>query len=328
MSSVNPRNVTEGRDRSIVVQNVLRDLPITIVVAKPETAALREWKSIALLQANEAIVFSAIILIAISIVYRILRMQERLIAELADAREQAQAASSYKSTFLANMSHELRTPLNAIIGFSEIINKEILGKISQPKYVEYSSDIHSAGSHLLELINEILDFSKIESGKLELSESVVDLHHVIERSIRLLRERADSKDVKITYHEPREVIAIKCDELRMRQVLLNLMANAIKFTPNGGTVSIDVDATVNGISVAISDTGVGMTEEEVAQALQPFVQIKRLSLSKGEGTGLGLPIAIRLVELHGGLLKIQSKLAVGTTAQIRLPKWRVVGSAE
>lgn len=304
----------------------LDDLPIVIVAVRRTDAALTDWRSVATLQGGVTFAFSAIALIALGYVYRGLRRQQRLIVDLNSARESAQSASSYKSTFLANMSHELRTPLNAIIGFSEIIQYEILGRIEQRKYVEYARDIQSAGTHLLDLINEILDFSKIDAGRLKLEESVVDLHRVIERCVRVVHHRAESGGLALISEEASAVLAVRCDELRLRQIILNLLSNAIKFTPNGGSVSVHADLAADGVRIAISDTGIGMSEAEIGQALQPFVQVKESSHKKVEGTGLGLPIAKRLAELHGAAFELQSKPGAGTTVTIRLPRSRIVNA--
>jgi len=242
---------------------------------------------------------------------------------LRDARDAAERGSRAKSEFLANMSHELRTPLNAIIGFSEIMREEILGPVAVPKYREYLGDINTSAQHLLLIINDILDIARIEAGRVELKEARIDLKRMIEECTRMLRGRISDAGLKLeTSYENGAPWCIG-DERLLRQVLLNLTSNAIKFTPSGGRVRIQVGRKVGGeLTLAVQDTGIGMTAEEAAVALRPFGQIQGAFVRSREGVGLGLPLAKSFVELHGGVLQVDSAPGRGTTVMVNLPPWR------
>ena len=235
----------------------------------------------------------------------------------------AEAANRTKSSFLANMSHELRTPLNAIIGFSEVIQKAIIGPLSE-RYRGYGTDIFNSGTHLLELINEILDLSKLEAGQFELHEEDIDLGEVIEASMRLLGPQAEKSKVQLSKAIDEDLSLIRADDRRMRQVLINLLSNAVKFTPAGGKIRVSSFRMHAGLAIAVSDTGIGMASEEIPKALEEFGQIDSKISRQYEGTGLGLPLAKHLIELHGGTLTIKSEVNVGTTVTIVLPHERIV----
>jgi signal transduction histidine kinase len=246
-------------------------------------------------------------------------------AELRKSKNDAEVANHAKSFFLANMSHEFRTPLNAIIGFSQVIKDEIMGP-GRPIYAEYAKDIWGAGEHLLEIINNVLDISKIEAGKTELSEELIDPSEIVAASIATMRVQAANKKITLTADIPPEAPFIRGDALRLRQVLINLVSNAVKFTEAGHvTVSVAFDA-AQGFRFTVADTGIGMSPVEIKKALEPFGQVENAITKKYEGTGLGLPLAQRLVELHGGRLEIESAKGIGTTIVVLLPLDRVVRS--
>jgi two-component system cell cycle sensor histidine kinase PleC len=243
--------------------------------------------------------------------------------ELRDALQKAEAANKSKSEFLASMSHELRTPLNAVLGYSELLTHGIGGQLSdkQAQYVEY---IHKSGSHLLKIIADILDLSKIEAGQFVLYEEVAEIAALIDVCLLMIRERAAAKGLLLIEDFPQDLPAIRVDVLRMKQIILNLLSNAVKFTGNGSvTLSIRHDA-ATGLTIAISDTGIGMAQSELAVALEPFGQVESAFARNHDGTGLGLPIARHLVELHGGRLQIASQQGEGTTVAITIPPERVV----
>ncbi len=245
--------------------------------------------------------------------------------DLMRTKEQADFANRSKSEFLANMSHELRTPLNAIIGFSEIIRDQLFGPVGQPQYVEYAGDIYDSGSLLLSLINDILDMSKIEAGKRDLAETVLNIDDTLRSVTRLVAARAKAGKVKLTVSVPREIASFRAEERAFKQILTNLLTNAIKFTPEDGAVSISADVDAEGrIVIVCKDTGIGMSAEEIPIALTPFGQIESALSRKNQGTGLGLPLTCALVELHGGKLDLQSEVGKGTTITLTFPKERTV----
>lgn len=244
---------------------------------------------------------------------------------LLSAKEQADLANRSKSEFLANMSHELRTPLNAIIGFSEIIKDQLLGPEGTPQYIEYAKDIHDSGELLLSLINDILDMSKIEAGKRALSETAINVESVVQSCMRLVAVRAKAGGLQLKHDIPVGLLPLRGEERAIKQVLVNLMTNAIKFTPEGGTVGVKAHIDPFGrMCIAVSDTGIGIAPEDVPVALAPFGQIESVMSRKTQGTGLGLPLTKALVELHGGELQIKSAVGQGTTVSLLFPADRVV----
>jgi signal transduction histidine kinase len=241
--------------------------------------------------------------------------------KLIEARSQAELANRAKGDFLANMSHELRTPLNAIIGFSEVISNELFGPIVNEKYLEYITDIHASSLHLLSIINDVLDMSKIEAGKVELAKEIVPVQGLIREVMRMVHERAQSRDIELTVQMLEEEIDIWADERSMKQIFLNLLSNAIKFSREGGTVYIRAIAERPDVAVfEIEDHGIGMNEAEQERALQPFGQAQPATTRTYGGTGLGLPITKGLVEAHGGTLTISSRAGAGTTVRVALPR--------
>jgi two-component system cell cycle sensor histidine kinase PleC len=244
-----------------------------------------------------------------------------------EARTKAEAANLAKSKFLANMSHELRTPLNAILGFAEIMQGEFLGPVGNDAYKGYAGDIHTSGVHLLKLINEILDLSRIEAGRYELTEKPVDFGGIARECVNLLRLDAQAKSLRlITIFKP-DMPKIMADERALRQICLNLLANAIKFTPENGAVALRTGLMQGGeVFLSVSDNGPGIPEEEIPQVLSAFGQGSLTVKEPGSGTGLGLPIVTGLAELHGGRFELRSKLGEGTEASVVLPRSRVIPS--
>jgi signal transduction histidine kinase len=246
------------------------------------------------------------------------RNQTSLIA----AKDAAEAANRAKSEFLANMSHELRTPLNAIIGFSSIMQQGMFGKLND-KYAEYAGMVCDSGTHLLAIINDILDLAKAESNKLELREEDVDIARVVALSSTIVREMADRAGVNYEVTMADVLPHVRADSARLRQILINLLGNAVKFTPSGGKVSLSAEVTPDGaLQFRIADTGIGIPKDKIEVAMSPFGQVDSRLARKFEGTGLGLPLTKRLVEMHGGTFELSSEPGRGTVATVRLPHMR------
>ncbi len=258
--------------------------------------------------------------------------KEALIAELEqaklnsdEARRRAEEANLAKSRFLATMSHELRTPLNAILGFSEIMKTEMLGQHKVPVYREYSNDIHGSGQHLLMLINEILDLSRVEAGRYELKEETMSVPHVVDDCSHLLSLRAKNRGITVVSNIQPDMPRVWADERAMRQITLNLLTNAIKFTPPDGTITIKVGLTAaGGQYLSIRDTGPGIPEAEIPVIMSSFGRGSLAQKNAEEGTGLGLPIVKGLVELLGGTFTLKSEVRIGTEVVVVLPPERVI----
>jgi len=241
------------------------------------------------------------------------------------AKEEAETANKTKSDFLASMSHELRTPLNAIIGYSDAMRSEVFGPLGNERYQDYPIHIYDSGNHLLELINDVLDVSKIEAGKLELHDEVIPVEGIATSVLRLVRERADSNRIELANELPNVLPRLRADPLRVKQMLLNLLSNAVKFTPEGGCVTLGSQINGNGEFVlSVTDTGIGMGPEEQKKALSQFGQVDSDLSRKFQGTGLGLPLTIGLIELHGGYFDIRSAPGKGTMTALCFPSNRVV----
>jgi signal transduction histidine kinase len=273
------------------------------VVRRPVDIPLVEWESVSIRDVSE---------------------HNRLVEEVGLARDQAKAANKSRSEFLAMMSHELRTPLNAVIGYSEIIKEETFGPVGSPKYREYVDDIHSSGCHLLNIINDILDLSKLETGGLELREIDVAVGPALDASVRLVRERATNDGVILEMSGGDDLPSLRADERKLKQIIVSLLSNAIKFSHPGGTVSLNAWCRPDsGYVFQVADTGIGMALEDIPKALAPFGQIDSDLNRRYEGTGIGLPLTKALVEMHSGSIDVQSKLGAGTTVTIRFPAERI-----
>jgi PAS domain S-box-containing protein len=244
-------------------------------------------------------------------------------AEIRRARLEAESANRAKTEFLANISHELRTPLNAILGFSEIMEGQLLGPISE-RYQAYAADIHKSGQYLHGLVTNILDLSRIEMNQVRLDEEEVEVGELIESSVAMLRMRADEQALRLAADVMEGLPCVRCDRLRLKQALINLMANAIKFTPKYGSVTVAARREGQGLALSVIDTGIGMRPEDIPTALEPFRQIEPQINRRHEGVGLGLALTKALVERHGGRLELTSQLGAGTTATIHLPAERIV----
>ncbi|MHA1565646.1 MAG: sensor histidine kinase [Alphaproteobacteria bacterium] len=256
-----------------------------------------------------------------------LEKQGNQLQEMADelilAKQSAEQGNRAKSNFLAQMSHELRTPLNAILGFSEIIRDQVFGADCQDRYVAYADDIHSSGRHLLDIINDILDLSKIEAGKMELAEEAVNIAQVVDEVRRILAPRAADSGLDLITELPDLLPEMRADRRGVKQILINLIGNAIKYTPSAGTVTVSVAIVDGACRISVADTGIGIAQEDLPKVLSPFGQVSAVDRSRG-GTGLGVPIVAALARLHGGELQIESTPDVGSTFTVTLPRERII----
>jgi len=244
--------------------------------------------------------------------------------ELRQAKEAAESANQSKSQFLANMSHELRTPLNAVLGFSEVMMSEIMGPLGDRRYHEYAKDIHDAGSHLLDIIDDILDMSKIEAGHFDLDAQWIDVADLIGETLRLIGARAREGGLTVVREIEPNLPPLYADLRSVKQILLNLLGNAVKFTPSGGKVTVAARLLPSrGLALSVSDTGLGIAAQDIPQALKPFGQIERALSRRHGGVGLGLPLSKHLAELHDGTLEIASEPGKGTNVSVYFPPARV-----
>jgi len=245
-------------------------------------------------------------------------------AQLLKTIYEADHANRAKSAFLANMSHELRTPLNAIIGFSEILTGQLFGQMQNDRYLEYAKDINDTGQHLLTVLNDLLDISRIEAGFLTLDENVIDPQQMMRSCARMLNEKVSAANLTLNLNIPPDLPALFGDETRLRQVVINLLTNAVKFTPSGGTISASVNIIDDGgLEITIMDTGVGISEHDLERVMEPFQQAEQNLSRRYGGVGLGLSLARNLTELHDGTITLESEPGIGTLARMRLPADRV-----
>ncbi|HVZ69073.1 MAG TPA: MHYT domain-containing protein [Rhizomicrobium sp.] len=252
------------------------------------------------------------------------RNLEKTTRSLNEALLAATAANTAKSDFMAQMSHELRTPLNAILGFSEILRDELYGPMGDRRYRNYVQDIHDSGARLLDLINNILDHVKLHSGGLALQESVFSPRELVAEALNAVREKAAAGGLRLLDETPSGLPVVRAGRRRMYQVIFNILSNAVKFTPSGGTVKVTAGIDARGMYLTISDTGIGIAEEDIPKALEHFSQVDSKLSRKFEGAGLGLPISLELMKAHGGTLEIQSSPGKGTAVTVILPAYRIV----
>jgi len=253
--------------------------------------------------------------------------ESAVVAEM--KRSSQEAANRTKSEFLANMSHELRTPLNAIIGFSDMMSRCLIDAEDTDKFLEYAQDINDSGQHLLALINDILDLSKVEAGKLELDESIVDLSQIGDRCLKLLQQKAEDGGLRFSRRLAPTLPRLWADERKVTQISINLLSNAVKFTPPGGHVRMETSIGEDGgVRLCVVDSGIGIAQQDIDKVLAPFTQLDSVVNRKYPGTGLGLPLAKALVELHGGGFAIESEVGEGTIVTATFPKERIIGEVD
>jgi signal transduction histidine kinase len=317
--------------RIIAYQRVDR-LPLIVDVALSEPEALTDWRRTTLWQMSVGLVILMAAAATAYALHRQLQGRMRAHAQLSDtvralerARMAAEEASRVKSQFMANMSHELRTPLNAVIGYSEMLIEDVENGRTKEQHATDLHHIKNAGQHLLGLITDVLDISEIEVGQFKLEEDRVDLAKVVGDCHHAALERAKAAGLDLLVETATDLPTLFADERRLRQIVLNLLTNAVKFTPRGGRIALAVSSTAAGdIALVVRDTGIGMKPEEIPAALETFRQLDAGLTRRYEGTGLGLPLARTLVELHGGTLTIASALGEGTTVTVTLPRERVM----
>lgn len=309
---------SDSNNNKLGALHILKNIPVAVAIIMDEKDFMRDWNQSRIKDIGFIVLFtifgSILSFFAVAMAKQITRVQE--------SEGAAILASQAKSDFLANMSHELRTPLNAIIGFSEMINSGYFGSLNA-KQKERIHDIHLCGSHLLQLITDILEFSKGEAGKLELVEEAIELNELIEESVRIMNGKVKNKDIKLIVNTDENMPQLWADKRKIRQILLNLLSNALKFTSEGGSITARtyMDDHHN-IHILISDTGVGIAPDDIPKALSVFGQVNRTK--SHEGTGLGLPLCKMYTELHDGNLELTSTLGEGTTVHLTFPHQRAL----
>lgn len=321
-NEVQTHSMEVGDDQYIISYRSLNNIPVVVTLAFDESEILASWRA----DRVTDLVFLILFTVFGGILFTLIMAMAKQIHRAEASEQRALLANQAKSEFLAKMSHELRTPLNAIIGFSEMIDSGYFGPLNNNKQQERIHDINLCGTHLLQLINDILDYSKGEAGKLEIHETEMGIHRIIDESERMVKEKAKNKKIAIINNVPATFPRIIADERKIKQILINLLSNAIKFTNAGGEIYVSAEKMESGeVQISVKDTGVGISEEDIPKALSVFGQIRSVRTEpEDEGTGLGLPLCKMLAELHGGDLEITSKLGVGTTVTFTLPKERLV----
>jgi signal transduction histidine kinase len=314
-----------GEDPLVVGAVEIPGQPLSVVVALAEADVLDDWRHRIQVLLGVWLGLAAVVALLSAALAREVWRREQSELRLGEAKEEAERANLSKSEFLANMSHELRTPLNAIIGFSEIIDQEVFGRLSPPRYGAYVRDIHDSGQHLLELIDDLLDLARVEAGAMDLWLEPVEVAPVIRSAVAVLSGPAKVKAIEVEVDLPAGLPALAVDRRRLSQMLLNLLSNAIKFSGRCGTVGLraEVDAE-GGLEITVSDQGIGMSASEIAQVIQPFRQVEGAFSRCHGGVGLGLPLTRRLIELHGGRLAIDSVPGRGTRVHLVFPANRVI----
>ncbi len=298
------------------------------------SAATKEYERASQLATKQSVYLSTVlwgalifllVVEAIFIFYPLELYLRHTLRRLKDRNKKLKTANRSKSKFLANMSHELRTPLNAIIGFSSVLMMETFGEFSSHKQREYVQDIHQSGEHLLEMINDILDMSGLEAGKLNLEEDEISLSAAVDFSWRMLHVRATEKNIGFCQNVSTDLAKLRADQRRIRQILLNLLTNSVKFTPSGGRITVNAwMSEIGEISLSVIDTGIGMDEQDVVVAMAPFGHVESVLSRTEGGAGLGLPLTRGLVELHGGTMDIESEKGLGTQITVIFPHHRTV----
>ncbi len=272
-----------------------------------------------------AVVYFAFLVVSARFGYQNFVEGVRLRMQNAELAYKAEAANRAKSRFLANMSHELRTPLNAIIGFAEVIHSQFKGPVGNPQYIDFARSIHESGRHLVGIINDILDLSKVEAGRVELEEDATTIMSLVDQVTVLMHHAIDDAQLNLEIAVEPGMPEVLVDSRKLNQVLINVMSNAVTFTPAGGRIRIEGRRTGDGgIAIRVTDTGIGIPEDEIKEVLKPFVQSREAERRSTQGTGLGLPLADQFMKLHGGSMTLSSERESGTTVTLYLPPYRVL----
>ena len=316
-----------GATIALTVMAVGAVVPLHIVVRRLEGLAVQPV-AILNIAIEIAVVAAPIIFYSRDVIAQLKNSRtslDEMSRRLAITAEQADQANRAKSAFLANMSHELRTPLNAIMGFSEVMKDQHLGPVQNPRYLGYAADIHASGRYLLGIINDILDLSKIEAGKMSLDQAEeFPLRQALEGSLAICGTLGEKFGVRLDCELPPEEVRLMAVERMIRQIMINLVGNAIKFTPAGGSVEVaGAELPCGGYAVTVRDSGIGMSKSDIVKALTPFGQVENKMTATHSGTGLGLPLAKAMLELHGGALEIESEPNRGTVVVLKFPASRM-----